>query len=155
MAKEDKEHEQPSKKHLNRFSSTNQPKNRGRKKSIATILKGMDGNGKICNMTKADYEAMRVRVALQFIEAWNATRSDTLRKLKDPSATMGEGLINQVIAKAAGKGDCKALMQIMEKVFGFRSNIDITTNGKDMVNEPLTIEIIDNRDKVSTDKDNG
>lgn len=57
--------------------------------------------------------------------------------------------IARAIFKDTSKGVIFTLRELMDRLFGkAASNIDLTSCGRPIANEPITIEIVDRRDQV-------
>lgn len=125
-----------------RFSSTYQPTNRrGRGKSTLGIIKDTEG------ITRAQYNDTLARIP-------NLTKEQAQEILADPTTPLW--VINRVRAlwKDIDKGKTESIREIEERLFGKPSQgIDLTSAGGKITNEPLTVEIIDNRDKVVVQED--
>lgn len=120
-----------------RFSSTYQPTNRrGRGKSTLGIIKDTEG------ITRAQYNDTLARIP-------NLTTEQAQEILADPTTPLW--VISRVRAlwKDIDKGKTDTLREIEERLFGKPTQgIDITSAGGKVTTEPLTVEIIDSRDKV-------
>lgn len=75
------------------------------------------------------------------------SREELIKIASDPKSP---GVI-AVTAKMIAEGDFKALLDLLKFVYG--TTLDITTNGKDISHEPITIEVITSPDQVE-DTDN-
>ncbi len=122
-----------------RFSSTNQPsKRRGRGKSKMAFDALRDTEG----ITRAQYNDTLARIP-------NLTKEQAQEILEDSTTPLWVANRVQALWKDINKGRTDTLREIEERLFGKPSQgIDITTAGGKISTEPLTIEIIDSRDKV-------
>lgn len=119
------------------FSSEYQPKNRrGRGKSTLGIILSAEG------ITRAQYNDTLARIP-------NLTKEQAQEILANPKTPLW--VISRVRAmwKDIDKGKTDALREIEERLFGKPAQgLDITSAGSKVTTEPLTIEIIDNREQV-------
>ena len=92
-------------KYGRRFSSTNQPANRGRKPKLYTIAK---------NTYKISYEEFRDVV----IHLMQLTKGDIEAVIKDPSTPIWVIDIARTLHKEAGAGRMNALSGILDRLFG-------------------------------------
>lgn len=74
-------------------------------------------------------------------------REDLIKIMAD---TKTPGFV-AVTARMIAEGDFKSLLDLMKFTYG--TSLDITTNGKDLAPEPITIEVIHSADQVE-DTDN-
>lgn len=120
----------------NRFSSTNQPKNRGRKPKLYSVAK------KVYHITNGEW----CDVALYLMQC---TKKEVEAIANDENTPMWVVNICRALHKDAGRGVTTTLQDIMSRLWGRPGqNIDVTTRGESINMEPLSIEIIDSRDKV-------
>lgn len=125
-----------------RFSSTYQPTNR-RTRGKATLGIILDTEG----ITRAQYNDTLARIP-------NLTKEQAQEILADPKTPLW--VISRVRAlwKDIDKGKTESIREIEERLFGKPTQgIDLTSAGGKITNEPLTVEIIDNRDKVVAQED--
>lgn len=124
------------------FTSEYQPKNRRtRGKSTLGIIKDTEG------ITRAQYNDTLARIP-------NLTKEQAQKILADPTTPLW--VISRVRAlwKDIDKGKTESIREIEERLFGKPTQgIDLTSAGGKITNEPLTVEIIDNRDKVVVQED--
>lgn len=120
----------------NRFSSTNQPKNRGRKPRLYTIAK---------KVYRISYEEW-CDVAMYLMQC---TKKEVESIANDENTPIWVVNLCRSLHKDTGKGITTTLQDIMTRMWGRPGqNIDVTTRGESINIEPLSIEIIDSRDKV-------
>lgn len=120
----------------NRFSSTNQPKNRGRKPKLYSVAK------KVYHITNEEW----CDVALYLMQC---TKKEVEAIANDENTPMWVVNICRALHKDAGKGVTTTLQDIVSRLWGRPGqNVDVTTRGESINMEPLSIEIIDSRDKV-------
>lgn len=121
----------------NRFSSTNQPKNRGRKPHLYTLAK------KGYNIGKEEfYDVLMYLMQLPKPELKNIAESE-----KHPVWVVN---IARAIFKDTGKGVIFTIRELMDRLYGkAASNIDLTSGGDPFAHEPISIEIIDRREQVA------
>lgn len=60
----------------------------------------------------------------------------------------GYELLGRKLFSMAQQGNMKAMDMYLRMCGELTNNVDVTTNGKDIVNEPLVLEIIDKREQV-------
>ena len=127
----------------NRFSSTNQPKNRGRKPRLYTIAK---------KVYRISYEEW-CDVAMYLMQC---TKKEVESIANDENTPIWVANLCRSLHKDTGKGITTTLQDIMTRMWGRPGqNIDVTTRGESINIEPLSIEIIDSRDKIQDeDSDN-
>ena len=124
-------------KYGNKFTSSNQPPNRGRKPKLYTIAKkgydiGMDDFREVAGYLMQCTKEKRQEIA------------------SDPSTPIWVANICRALYKDAGYGSIKTLMELVEVIFGKAARLDITTNGESIRSEPVVIEVIDKREQVVT-----
>lgn len=114
-----------------RFTSENQPENRGRKPKLYTIAK------KAYGLSYEEYKEMRMYL-MQLSKA-------ELEKLsKDKDTPMWIVILCRSYIKGAAMGDTKTLEETKTDLWGkdiVASKIDITTNGRDISNTPPSVNI--------------
>ncbi len=127
----------------NRFTSTNQPKNRGRKPRLYTIAK---------KVYRISYEEW-CDVAMYLMQC---TKKEVESIANDENTPIWVVNLCRSLHKDTGKGITTTLQDIMTRMWGRPGqNIDVTTRGESINIEPLSIEIIDSRDKIQDeDSDN-
>lgn len=103
----------------NRFSSTNQPANRGRKPKLYTIAK---------NTYKISYEEFRDVV----IHLMQLTKGDIEAVIKDPSTPIWVIDIARTLHKEAGAGRMNALSGILDRLFGKAFNAQPSASEDDV-----------------------
>lgn len=93
-------------------------------------------------ITRAQYNDTLARIP-------NLTKEQAQEILADPTTPLWVVSRVRALWKDIDKGRTDTLREIEERLFGKPSQgIDITTAGGKVSTEPLTIEIIDSRDKV-------
>lgn len=124
----------------NRFTSTNQPPNRGRKP-------------KLYNMTKKMYKIS--------LDDWNdmtmylmqCPKDEIKRLATDPATPIWVANICRALYKDTDKGITTTLQEITTRMWGRPGqSVDITSKGEGISREPISIEIIDSRDMVDNDE---
>lgn len=120
-----------------RFSTENQPtKRRGKSKMTFDALSSTEG------ITRAQYNDTLARIP-------NLTKEQAQEILADPTTPLWVANRVRALWKDIDKGRTDTLREIEDRLFGKATQgIDITSAGGKVSTEPLTIEIIDNRDKV-------
>lgn len=119
------------------FTSEYQPARRGgKRKTSFESIKVVEG------ITRAQYNDTLARIP-------NLTKEQAQEILADPTTPLWVANRVRALWKDIDKGRTDTLREIEERLFGKPSQgIDITTAGGKVSTEPLTIEIIDSRDKV-------
>lgn len=124
------------------FTSEYQPqRRRGKQATSFESIKSVEG------ITRAQYNDTLARIP-------NLTKDQAQEILADPTTPLW--VINRVRAlwKDIDKGKTESIREIEERLFGKPTQgIDLTSAGGKITNEPLTVEIIDNRDKVVAQED--
>ena len=124
------------------FTSEYQPqRRRGKQATSFESIKIVEG------ITRAQYNDTLARIP-------NLTKEQAQEILADPTTPLW--VISRVRAmwKDIDKGRTDSIREIEERLFGKPSQgIDLTSAGGKITNEPLTVEIIDNRDKVVAQED--
>lgn len=127
-----------------KFSSDYQPdKRRGRGKSKVNIDMLLNVEG----ITRAQYNNTLAKLP-------SLTKEQAQEILTNPATPLW--VINRLRAlwKDIDKGRTDSLREIEERLFGKPSQgIDITSAGGKVSTEPITVEIIDNRDKVQKEEE--
>lgn len=125
----------------NRFSSTNQPPNRGRKPKMYTIAR------KVYHISEEEWRD----VAMYLMQC---TRKEVESIANDEDTPLWVVNICRALHKDTGRGVTTTLQDIMARLWGRPGQaLDITTKGEALSHEPITIEIIDSREKVEKDED--
>lgn len=65
----------------------------------------------------------------------------------------GFEILGRKLFSMAQQGNIRAMELCMKLVGEVGASLDITTNGKDIANEPIKVEIIDRREQVEIDED--
>lgn len=123
-----------------RFTSENQPKNNGRKPKLYTIAK------KAYGLSYEEYKEMRM-----YLMQLSKTELEELSN--DPSTPMWIVILCRSYIKGAVKGDTKTLEETKTDLWGkdiVASKIDITTNGRDILSTPpsVNIQVVTNDEKL-------
>jgi hypothetical protein len=117
----------------NRFSSTNQPKNPGRKPRLYTVAKKAYG---------ISYEEFKAVSAYLM----QLPKADLERILSDENTPMWVLDIGRSLHKDTAKGSTRTLNEIADRLWGkaeTTSKIDMTTNGKDMISPPsVNVQVV-------------
>lgn len=93
-------------------------------------------------ITRAQYNDTLARIP-------NLTKEQAQEILADPTTPLWVANRVRALWKDIDKGRTDTLREIEDRLFGKATQgIDITSAGGKVSTEPLTIEIIDNRDKV-------
>jgi hypothetical protein len=106
----------------NRFSSTNQPQNRGRKPKLYTIAK------KAYGLSYEEYKEMRMYLM-------QLSKKELEELAKDESTPMWVVILCRAYIKGAAKGDARSLEETKADLWIkdiAATKIDVTTNGKDI-----------------------
>lgn len=114
--------------------------------------KGGKNSGKIRREKRAMYEILNAMIN-QPIAANQKKAREALKKLGINSADATNGaLINLQLINLAlsGQVDAKVKLRAIELIHRFidGQKFDVTTNGKDVVKDPLIVQVIDNRNQV-------
>lgn len=119
------------------FTSEYQPANRGgKRKTSFESIKAVEG------ITRAQYNDTLARIP-------NLTKEQAQEILADPRTPLWVANRVRALWKDIDKGRTDTLREIEDRLFGKATQgIDITSAGGKVSTEPLTIEIIDSRDKV-------
>lgn len=105
-----------------RFSSTNQPAKNGRKKKLETVLKEL-GREVSPEVEARIYEVLLDAVCCRSI-------SDAQNRLKRAEEDQPEyGLIFETAVYAIRKRGLDAILEILDRVFGKKSRVDLTSGG--------------------------
>lgn len=125
-----------------KFSSTNQPnRRRGKSKSSIEVLSNVE------SITRAQYNDILSRLP-------SLTKEQAQELVNNPNTPLWIISRVQAMWKDISKGRTDSIREIEERLFGKPSQgIDLTSAGGKITNEPLTVEIIDNRDKVVAQED--
>ena len=106
----------------NRFTSTNQPPNRGRKPKLYTIAK------KAYGLSYEEYKEMRMYLM-------QLSRKELDELAKDDSTPMWIVILCRAYVKGAAKGDTRTLEETKVDLWAkdiAATKIDVTTNGNDI-----------------------
>lgn len=123
-------------KYGNRFTSTYQPKKNGRKPRLYTIAKKSYG------IDVAEFRD----VVLYLMQCTQKELESVMNDEKTPVWVIN---VARAILKDTGVGRLSVLPELLDRVFGKPSQaVDVTSNGGPIVPEPITIEIIDNREQI-------
>lgn len=114
--------------------------------------KGGKNSGKIRREKRAMYEILNAMIN-QPIAANQKRAREALKKLGIDSEDATNGaLINLQLINLAlsGQVDAKVKLRAIELIHRFidGQKFDVTTNGKDVVKDPLIVQVIDNRNQV-------
>lgn len=113
----------------NRFSSTNQPKNRGRKPKLYTLAR------KVYHISIDEWRD----VALYLLQC---TRKEVESIAQDESTPIWVVNICRALYKDAGKGSTATLEELFSRLWGKPGqSIDITSKGNEF--RALTVEVMD------------
>lgn len=121
-----------------RFTSENQPPNRGRKPKLYTIAK------KAYNISFDEYKEV-VKYLLQCTKA----EINEISEKEDTPIWMAN--ICRALYKETGRGVMNALSELTELMWGkeMASKVDIATNGKDLATPPsVNIRVVTNDPKL-------
>jgi hypothetical protein len=119
--------------------------------------KGGKNSGKIRREKRAMYEILNAMIN-QPIAANQRRAREALKKLGIDSEDATNGaLINLQLINLAlsGQVDAKVKLRAIELIHRFidGQKFDVTTNGKDVVKDPLIVQVIDNRNQVDDTND--
>lgn len=124
-------------KYGNKFTSENQPPNRGRKPRLYTLAK------KGYNIGKEEF----YDVLMYLMQLPRPDLKDIAESEKHPVWVVN---IARAIFKDTGKGVIYTVRELMDRLYGkVASNIDLTSGGAPFTHEPISIEIIDRREQVA------
>lgn len=124
-------------KYGNKFTSENQPPNRGRKPRLYTLAK------KGYNIGKEEF----YDVLMYLMQLPKPELKDIAESEKHPVWVVN---IARAIFKDTGKGVIFTIRELMDRLYGkAASNIDLTSGGDPFAHEPISIEIIDRREQVA------
>ena len=124
-------------KYGNKFTSENQPPNRGRKPRLYTLAK------KGYNIGKEEF----YDVLMYLMQLPRPDLKDIAESEKHPVWVVN---IARAIFKDTGKGVIYTVRELMDRLYGkVASNIDLTSGGAPFSHEPISIEIIDRREQVA------
>lgn len=131
----------------NRFTSVNQPKTKGRGESSA--LKYIRKvTGKKVNPQSSKDEILKI---IQHIFESSVSELDPLIKTSDgkPNKDTPVWVLNIIAAINSDirYGRTTTIEMLFDRVFGKLQQIDITTNGKDITQEPLQVHVVTNTDE--------
>lgn len=124
------------------FSSTYQPKVCGRRPSI---------------LTKLDKQYM---LSLDDQRKWytylNSLSVEDLEELaSDKTLPVWQSELARLVFKSVAKGDLQVYRELHDRFYGKAvESVDVTTKGE-KINDSLKIEVIDSREQVKKDEDNG
>lgn len=106
-----------------KFSKTNQPAKRGRKKKVATVLKELGRE------VSPEVEARIYEVMLDAISC--RSDADAMKKLTEAEMAQPEyGWLYQRVLLAVKNDGLDAILEVLDRIFGKKSRVDLTTNGK-------------------------
>lgn len=108
---------QPEK--ANRFTSENQPKNPGRKKEMKTILKQLGRE------VSPEVEARIYEVMLEAV-CCKSSADATIRLRRAEEEQPDFGWIYQETIRAIQKDGLDAILSVLERIFGKKTNLSIT-----------------------------
>lgn len=119
-----------------RFTSDNQPANRGRKPKLYTIAK------KKYNISHDEYKDVIVYLM-------QCTKKEINTIAEDENTPIWIVNVCRALYKDSGRGEVKTLNDITERIFGKTPNTTEITgkDGKDLIPQ-IQIEVIDRRDSV-------
>lgn len=127
-----------------RFSSENQPKKNGRKKKLATVLKELGRE------VSPDVEARIYEVMLEAICC--KSDADAQERLKKAEKDQPEyGWIYQRVILAVKKEGLSAILEVLDRIFGKKSRVDLTSNGQTIAPVAL-VEFLESKDDNATGK---
>lgn len=115
----------------NRFSSTNQPQNRGRKPKLYTIAK------KAYNVSREEWNDTKLYLL-------QCSPSELDKIINNQDTPMWVLILARGLKRNAAKGVTDVLDGIEDRLWGkaeASSKVDITTNGKDISNTPPSVNI--------------
>lgn len=105
------------------------------------------------------YGAMGGRASAKVRGAYNSVK-DVLLELSQQVHTNGKGqkaqgfeIIGRKLFSMAQQGNVKAIDMYLKLCGELTTNVDITTNGKDVVQEAIMVEVIDKREQVEQSDD--
>ena len=128
------------------------------KLSLEEAKRGGIASGKARRERKELKSACAILASMLEQPLKNADAKTALKGVGIENPTHLDGIMYRVLAKAQ-KGDLKAV-ELLLKLAGKDEDrehltgqkIDVTTNGKDIVAEPIVVEVIDKREQVKTEE---
>ena len=123
-------------KYGNKFTSDNQPPNRGRKPRLYTQAK------KGYNIGKEEF----YDVLMYLMQLTKPELKDIAESEKQPVWVVN---IARAIFKDTGRGVISTIRELMDRLYGkVASSIDLTSGGSAFVHETISIEVIDRREQI-------
>jgi hypothetical protein len=125
-----------------KFSSTYQPRHNGRKPKIYTIAKKENNK-----LGLEEYKETLMYLI-------NTTTEEKQQLMADPKTPCWIMCVCNALLKDIEKGSTYTLQSIIERLFGKAgTSVDVTSKGKEITHEPITVEIIDKREQVEKDNE--
>jgi hypothetical protein len=132
-----------------------------RKRQIENLKKGMAKKGQVLNpkgrpratirsmIDKFEKQGMIVPTAQEISKIYvyiaSQTEEELVKTMKDKELPMMTRIIARGVLQKKG---LDVVERIMDRAYGKEQRIDITTNGKDLKPEPLTIRFVANREEL-------
>lgn len=130
-----------------RFSSKNQPATKGRKKKLATVLKNL-GREVSPEVEAKIYEVMLDAICCK-------SEKDAFERLKKAEEDQPEfGWIYQKVIWAVKKEGLSAILEVLDRIFGKKSRVDLTSNGQTIAPVAL-VEWLEGKDDDTTTESTG
>lgn len=131
-------------------------------KQLANLNKGKFKKGEVTNpkgrprttirtmIDAFEKEGMIVPTAQEISKIYVYIASQTEEELKKTMMDKDLPMMTRIIARGVlNKKGLDVVERIMDRAYGKEQRIDITTNGKDLKPEPLTIRFIADREQLS------
>ncbi|MBO4923392.1 MAG: hypothetical protein J5382_04615 [Bacteroidales bacterium] len=119
-----------------KFSTTYQPKIKGRRPSV---LKKLDKVYMISSEDRKKWYSYLLSLSVEELEVF----------INDKSLPIWQVELARFVYKSVAKNDLSVFRELQDRFFGRATeSIDVTSKGRAIIEEPLTIEIIDRREQV-------
>lgn len=132
-----------------------------RKRQLANLLKNMAKKGDVKNpkgrprttirtmIDEFEKQGMIVPTAQEISKIYVYIASQTEEELKKTMMDKSLPMMTRIIARGVlNKKGLDVVERIMDRAYGKEQRIDITTNGKDLKPEPLTIRFIADKEQL-------
>lgn len=112
--------------------------------SAEELRRRQKNGGKKSAQVRAAYKS--VREVLMDLSAQEHTNSKGQK-------AQGFEIIGRKLFSMAQQGNTKAMDMYLKLCGELTNNVDVTTNGKAIVNEPIVVEVIDKREQVEQEEE--
>lgn len=132
-----------------------------KKRQLENLKKGMAKKGQVLNpkgrprttirtmIEEFEKKGMIVPSAAEISKIYVYIASQTEEELKKTMMDKDLPMMTRIIARGVlNKKGLDVVERIMDRAYGKEQRIDITTNGKDLKPEPLTIRFVANREEL-------